>query len=1117
MKARLLFFCLLLLGASRAWGDGEILFVNRFLMLPGGGTYHVPIWIDMNHDGVRDDSEGIGTYAAALGQTATLALYVKNTTMPIATALFRAGTNGAFLGAPPFQSAVVPGYDAGQNAPLTIKAWVGPSYESALVRAAWDVLSPPLGGTPEGGFPIIPPTVEGWGDTNGFGFVLNAPAGPIAGNDIMTRPSLSDGRISIATLLANDSDPNGAAVAFVRVDPVSNAGASITVDDGEIVYHAAAPKLDYFFYTIQNGAGIARGRVDVLINDPDGMIVFANRHIPAVTGDFFYDVPIFVDADSDGVARRGELIGEFAATYYNQPARLGLFLKGSDVPLATASFRTDENAGFLGAPASQIVTVPGAPPGAQVDFTIKAWIGADYASSRVKGWWDFTSAPLGGGVVSGALFPIPGLTGWRDQFSATGLAVSPGAHPLATADVINRPYRQDATVTIETLLANDTDQDGPVTFVQVDPRSSASGTVTMNGSTITYKSALEADDYFYYTIRGLRGATARGRVDIKVGEPPGEISFGNIGIRKASGEGTYDVPIWVDYNTNGTFDLDEGIGDFARHVFKPAYLGLYMPGSSNALAIAQFGLGQTDSLATIPTNADVLIPGSKPGDRVPLTVKVWVGDDFETASLKKSWDFTSMPLGGPRLNDTAVPTPGLTGWGDENGQGFGLAGEKPAPFSNVVHIQIGQWIPISILLTNGFSPGGGTIYFYDTDPVTQGGMPIFLVDGGIYLANNTTGVDAFSFRVLSASGGLTTAQAEVTIDPCQNCGATTGGGTTTGGDPGPVGAVGPAKLHLSNRLVRHSNAPGAYNIPIWVDANFNGRRDTGEGIGAFASRQFGQNATLALFVRGSAAPLATARFHTDSAGAYLDEPEIREVTIPNAVPNQQIPLTIKVWVGDDFASATLKGSWDLDSKPLGGQVGAQLLDIPDLTGWGDENNSAGFAIVPGVKPRAYGQVLTRQPGQNVSARIADMTKNDSDPQGGPLTFVTVDTTSKQGGLLTVLSDTVYYVAPVQDTDTPDYFEYTVRNSRGGTAKGRVDVVVTDANGRFQTRPAIENAPDGNHITFRGLIGTNYLVQYRDSVDVAWQDLAPASHEAFGLYKLTDPAGSPVRLYRVLTQ
>src|SRR5436305_977408 len=148
MKGRVLSVCWLLGFAVAAFAEGEISFQNRFIETPEGQLYHVPIWIDLNGDGTFEPGEGIGSYAAAFGQTAALALYLQGKAQLLATAFFRSDTNGEFLGNPALQDVLIPGYPAGTAAPLTIKAWIGPDYETAAIRGAWDFTSQPLGGAP---------------------------------------------------------------------------------------------------------------------------------------------------------------------------------------------------------------------------------------------------------------------------------------------------------------------------------------------------------------------------------------------------------------------------------------------------------------------------------------------------------------------------------------------------------------------------------------------------------------------------------------------------------------------------------------------------------------------------------------------------------------------------------------------------------------------------------------------------------------------------------------------------------------------------------------------------------------------------------------------------------
>src|SRR4051812_8059017 len=97
MKATILFAVLLLASLGRAFADGQIFLINHSVATSSGSVYHVPVWVDLNGNGSFDSDEGIGTYAAALGQTATLGLYVQGGSIPLATVLFRSDIYGAFL------------------------------------------------------------------------------------------------------------------------------------------------------------------------------------------------------------------------------------------------------------------------------------------------------------------------------------------------------------------------------------------------------------------------------------------------------------------------------------------------------------------------------------------------------------------------------------------------------------------------------------------------------------------------------------------------------------------------------------------------------------------------------------------------------------------------------------------------------------------------------------------------------------------------------------------------------------------------------------------------------------------------------------------------------------
>src|SRR5690348_13653169 len=108
MKLRLLAILSLLACLAPCFADGSINVSNRSLYNESTfEAYHIPIWVDLNANGIFDEGEGIGTYAAALGQSANFALYLQNDPSPIATSIFRTDVHGAYLGQPLIQTAFV--------------------------------------------------------------------------------------------------------------------------------------------------------------------------------------------------------------------------------------------------------------------------------------------------------------------------------------------------------------------------------------------------------------------------------------------------------------------------------------------------------------------------------------------------------------------------------------------------------------------------------------------------------------------------------------------------------------------------------------------------------------------------------------------------------------------------------------------------------------------------------------------------------------------------------------------------------------------------------------------------------------------------------------------------
>jgi hypothetical protein len=166
----------------------------------------------------------------------------------------------------------------------------------------------------------------------------------------------------------------------------------------------------------------------------------------------------------------------------------------------------------------------------------------------------------------------------------------------------------------------------------------------------------------------------------------GTLNFKTLGIQKADGSGTYNVPI---FQSNG--DTPTGIANDngtvgAGSLTGGATLGLFVNGSSTPFFTSILGTTTAQSpYAVNPASGSVTVPGTTPGQQIPLTIRVWQGSSFATAQSTpgqnwREWTFTTKPLGGDPGNGGLVITPPtLTGWGPETGTGYELNVTVPEP------------------------------------------------------------------------------------------------------------------------------------------------------------------------------------------------------------------------------------------------------------------------------------------------------------------------------------------------------------------------------------------------------------------------------------------------------
>ena len=371
---------------------------------------------------------------------------------------------------------------------------------------------------------------------------------PIAHDD---SASVTDGISVTIPVLANDSDPDGDALALTGVTAPQHGVASIA--GSTIVYTpvSAFSGTDTFHYTVGDGHGGSAG-ADVTVTIGPALNRPPQAVADSVTASFGQPVTIRVlanDSDPDGNA--------LAILSVTQPASGSVSIDGTTLVFTpapgftgTARFTYTIDDGH-GATSTASVTVnvaaqPNRPPVAADDAATTAFatpVTIDVLANDIDPDRDTLGiasvAPPANGTatISGNAIvyaPAAGFSGVdRFTYSASdgrGGAASatvtvtvtpqPNRPPVAVDDTAATAFGTAVAIGV---LANDSDPDGdPIAISGVTPP--ANGTVAASGGTITYTPAARFTgiDRFTYTIDDGRGGSATANVTVTVGAPPNQ-------------------------------------------------------------------------------------------------------------------------------------------------------------------------------------------------------------------------------------------------------------------------------------------------------------------------------------------------------------------------------------------------------------------------------------------------------------------------------------------------------------------------------------------------------------------------------------------------------------------
>jgi hypothetical protein len=140
--------------------------------------------------------------------------------------------------------------------------------------------------------------------------------------------------------------------------------------------------------------------------------------------------------------------------------------------------------------------------------------------------------------------------------------------------------------------------------------------------------------------------------------------------------------------------------------------------------------------------------------------------------------------------------------------------------------------------------------------------------------------------------------------------------------------------------------------------------------------------------------------------------------------------------------------------------------------------------------------------------------NDSDPDGDVLSVAGV--TPPAHGAAALVGNAVRYT-PASGFEGLDSFDYTASDGRGGTATGKIGLVVTDPAGRLRLPTSVRTATDGSvAVRWDAVSNWLYTVEYRNDLTGTggWSVLQANMPGLPGTLTSQDGAGTPQRFYRI---
>lgn len=232
---------------------------------------------------------------------------------------------------------------------------------------------------------------------------------------------------------------------------------------------------------------------------------------------------------------------------------------------------------------------------------------------------------------------------------------------------------------------------------------------------------------------------------------------------------------------------------------------------------------------------------------------------------------------------------------------------------------------------------------------------------------------------------------------------------------------------------------------------------------------------------------------------------------------QNLPLTFVLVSPPAQGSLTIAGA-SAFYTPNASHTGTDSFTFRVDDPFGGVSAPATITVQLNSAPVAGPDLALHPAGAAVKVLSATLLANDSDPEGGAVTFAGVGATSAQGGSVSTDGTWVYYTPPA-GASGDDTATYTIRDAQGALGTGTITFrEQAPPSGVTHTTLAIA-ARSGGGVTLRlvGVPGRSYTVSV--STDLTnWTPLMTVTADAQGLYSVDDPnspADGTGRFYRAL--